>query len=365
MDATAVYRDLVAEAGLRHGIFQGCVGYNFIPPSNWQAGQETKQLMVFVNGLMVPQESWFPVMAGVFGKYQAANLPCPAMLSYDRPGQGVSGPHPKDVNPEEGSVPGHRHGCKDAANELCDLTNHVLKFPDFADCKGVKLIFVCHSIGVPITRTAIVKYPQELAGLIFLDSNIANTDFVSLWPDPDAPDFDPKALPKDVTEGGLRYARRMYEAAFHPSVPNPEGISRMDLKDLLPSARSPLVYEERSSNPKGPFLTVVGHDPEVFAEQSWTVGVAPFIYATKQTRQNIRKGADRLQGMLKIPVPLTMNYINLHWHRYNEDLTLTAHPSRRKGLVIARGCGHFIQKEDPDFVINAITDLLHDIRALE
>lgn len=39
-----------------------------------------------------------------------------------------------------------------------------------------------------------------------------------------------------------------------------------------------------------------------------------------------------------------------HWAEYNQGLTKLTNEGRRKGVLIATGCGHFIQKDDPLFV---------------
>lgn len=104
---------------------------------------------------------------------------------------------------------------------------------------------------------------------LFLDSMMANTDFVSLFPDPDAADFDPDALPDDLSVEDIRHARREYDRMFRPSVPNREHFDRRDLRELLPHADRPLL--PHGPDGKRPLVTVVGHDWEVFAQQSLDV----------------------------------------------------------------------------------------------
>jgi hypothetical protein len=70
--------------------------------------------------------------------------------------------------------------------------------------------------------------------------------------------------------------------------------------------------------------------------------------------------------MMKIPAPVTQAYTNTLWAKYNEGLTrLTEAPDGHgKGtLKIAKGCGHFIQKDDPAFVASEINSMLDDILA--
>ena len=101
----------------------------------------------------------------------------------------------------------------------------------------------------------------------FVCVSCTNTDFQDFWPDPDAPDFDPHMLPDGVTEDELRKTRENYRRMFHPDVPSPEGLSRQNLAKLLPDAGKPKLEGYLG---RGPYLTVVGHDWETFAEQSCT-----------------------------------------------------------------------------------------------
>ena len=72
---------------------------------------------------------------------------------------------------------------------------------------------------------------------------------------------------------------------------------------------------------------------------------------------------NRTQDSLEIPLSHTMRYLNPLWHDYNVALTKIVHPSRSKGPIIATGCGHFIQIDDPQFVATAIMEILQDIRS--
>ncbi len=55
---------------------------------------------------------------------------------------------------------------------------------------------------------------------------------------------------------------------------------------------------------------------------------------------------------------MNMKYLNPMWHAYNQGLAKITNKERSKGPLIARGCGHFIQKDDPEFVILLLADLL-------
>jgi pimeloyl-ACP methyl ester carboxylesterase len=55
---------------------------------------------------------------------------------------------------------------------------------------------------------------------------------------------------------------------------------------------------------------------------------------------------------------LVMKYINPVWHEYNQGLAILTSRERSKGPIIAKGCGHFIQRDDPEFVATEIYDIL-------
>jgi pimeloyl-ACP methyl ester carboxylesterase len=192
------------------------------------------------------------------------------------------------------------------------------------------LIFVANSIGCALARLFAATYPGTVSGLLFLDSIMADSDNVSLWPDPDAADFDPHTLPPGVSANDVRETRRRYAQVFHPAVPNSEGLSRRNLATLLPSPSSPKLEGYGGS---GPYLTVVGHDWEEFAEQSFT-------------------------GSMKTPKILTMTYANPAWQRYNERLVQITDGEKAIGPIVAVGCGHFVQRDGPGFVSDEIVSLL-------
>lgn len=61
------------------------------------------------------------------------------------------------------------------------------------------------------------------------------------------------------------------------------------------------------------------------------------------------------------PMSLSMRYSNPLWHAYNQGLVKITDEDRRRGPVIAKGCGHFIQRDDPDFVVGELSALLEKL----
>ncbi|GAP88959.1 putative alpha beta hydrolase family protein [Rosellinia necatrix] len=291
-------------------------------------------LVVFLNGLIAPQSFWLPIMALTLRHLKmgdsvaGSSASQPQMLAYDRYGQGRT----IDRDPsDEGKEEGYGHDTLDAVRDLYQLISQTAPS---SDDQPKRIVFVANSIGCAMARLFSRKYPGTVAGLLLLDSIMANSDFVSLFPDPDSPDFDRGSLPEDVTPEMLYETRKKFRDVFHPSVKNAEGLDRRNLAALLPDADKPSL--EQGFGGGAPFVTVVGHDPEWFAQES-------------------------LQGSMKTPISISMNYTNPTWHRYNQGLTRLTNPEKASGPIIAMDCGHFIQRDNPTFVAELVYKMLVDV----
>ena len=228
---------------------------------------------------------------------------------------------------DEGKEPGRGHDCSSAADDLdvliCQVAQDVLD----TGVQKLHVILVANSIGCAIGR--IYAQLRPVAAFLLLDSIMANSDF-DLWPNPDSP-LRPEDL-GDVTEEVLREQRAKFAAIFHPSVPNKEGLSRRNLAQLLPYSDHHRLGVEGNR----PWVTVVGHDFDAFAEESLrTMGTPKF---------------------------LSMKYSNPAWHIYNEGLAKLTDADQSKGPIQAKGCGHFIQRDDPNFVVEETLGLVDKVR---
>ena len=213
-------------------------------------------LVVFLNGLMTDKASWLPVMAGIIHQRKGTSTSWPTLLAYDRYGQGLTTDQdPQDIGHEEG----RGHDVADAAADLRELILQVCK-----DERGSRLVLVANSIGCAVARLYAQEHP--VAAFLFLDSIMANSDF-DLWPDPDAPGFDANELPEDVSVDELREQRAKFAAIFAPNVVNKEGLDRRNLAILLPYSDRPRLGKVGS----WPWVTVVGHDFQQFADESLRV----------------------------------------------------------------------------------------------
>ncbi|KAI0601745.1 Alpha/Beta hydrolase protein [Biscogniauxia sp. FL1348] len=292
-------------------------------------------LVVFLNGLIAPQTFWLPVMSLILLRLKSAQITSdgpsrPQMLAYDRYGQGKS----TDRDPgDEGKEPGYGHDVLDAVHDLHQLISQVSTPVDGAP---KKVLFVANSIGCAMARLYAQTYPGTVAAMLLLDSIMADSDFVSLFPDPDSEGFDAGTLPPGVTPEMLRETRDKFRAMFHPSVKNPEGLDRRTLAALLPRADGPFLSQGYAGEP--PHVTVVGHDPAHFAKES-------------------------LEGSMATPLAISDNYTNPKWHLYNCGLVKTTSADRAVGPVIAMNCGHFIQRDDPALVAELAGDLIQKLVA--
>jgi len=64
-----------------------------------------------------------------------------------------------------------------------------------------------------------------------------------------------------------------------------------------------------------------------------------------------------------LSVSLTMKYAaNPAWHEYNEGLARLTDVERAKGPIIAPDCGHFVQRDNPGFVVQEVLNMWKDIQ---
>lgn len=218
-------------------------------------------LIICVSGVDNLQTIWYPMVEAI-RKDKPKYLP--PILMYDRVGQGAS--TRKDTR-LRGLPAGFQGDCLDAAHDIHDIVEHVattrfgLLSGSLAD---LRIIFVGNSIGCAISRLYAQTYPRTVAGLLLLDSTIANSDTVSLFPDPMSPGFDASKLPPGATAEVCTRARKIVHQIYHPTSKNREGLWRGNLPELLPYADGPKL---QGPAPGTPFVTVVEHDHSLFAQE--------------------------------------------------------------------------------------------------
>ncbi|KAH8661428.1 Alpha/Beta hydrolase protein [Tricladium varicosporioides] len=303
------------------------ISCTLFPSINSNSGPEFR-LIVFVNGLGLPAASWLRSISILRDSINN----CPPILTYDRFGQGLTTAR----DPLDGT-PGKENGHDflDVANDLHQIISTIatekLKCSQYDIKNGnLQLLLVGASIGGPISRLYAVSHPGLVVGAIILDSNIPNVNYSDFLPDPDAPNFDPKTvIDDDCTLIQYRGARAAICKMFDLNVKNSEGLDRTTGPDLVPKSDSPKLIGPGN---KGPWLTIIGHDPETFANMSFE-----------------RMGT---------PISMSMKFTNPYWAKYNEGLLKITDEERSGKVVIAKGCGHFIQNDDPQFVADEIKKMV-------
>ena len=239
------------------------IAYDFSKPK--QSDESNPCLVVFINGLGLPAESWKSVVSAIEAQKPTRRPQC---LTYDRYGQGAT----KDRDPLDsrpGKDPGYGHDVSDAAQDLHELLKTVAP----QESKSRQLILVASSIGAHIARLYIHRHPGSVSALLILDSNIGNRELTYLWPNPHAQNFDPtKVEAEDCTLEQYIEAYTKLTKMFNSDVKNPEGLDRRNVKDLLPDPASPKLT---GPGGKGIWLTVVGHDPVAFEEEGLRIMNTP------------------------------------------------------------------------------------------
>jgi pimeloyl-ACP methyl ester carboxylesterase len=240
-------------------------------PLTYDVVGEGAPLVVFINGLGLPAASWEPAISD----FQKNSKIRPQILTFDRYSQGATTTQdPTDNLP--GKEPGYGHDFNDAVSDLRELLQAIV--PD-----AIKpLVFVAASIGVHIARLYAAKYSDTVEGLLLLDSNIGNLEYTDFWPNPDAPEFkESEVVSEDCSIEDYRESRAKLGKMFNSDVKNPEGLDRRSVKDLLPDPSTPTL---QGADGKGPWLTVVGHDPEQFATESLRIMNTPKSLSFKYTQ---------------------------------------------------------------------------------
>ena len=62
---------------------------------------------------------------------------------------------------------------------------------------------------------------------------------------------------------------------------------------------------------------------------------------------------------------LVIEYVQPVWDGYNKHLALLTSADKSKGPIVANGCGHFIQRDDPQFVAIEICEMLQKLKKKE
>ncbi|GKU07574.1 hypothetical protein FLAG1_11724 [Fusarium langsethiae] len=199
------------------------ISYSFTPSTI--SGDNSSILVVFVNGMIAPQTSWIKTISKL-NELSPEGLP--AILTFDRFGQGQT--TDRDPNDEGAADPSHAHDSMDVVHDIRQLITQVLKTKlNVEDPDNARLFLIGNSIGCAFSRLYAGEYPGTVSAILLLDSVLTDTDFVSVFPDPDAQDFNPDNLLSGVSADNIRVAREETRKRFHPSLGSKEGLTRKNL----------------------------------------------------------------------------------------------------------------------------------------
>ncbi|CAG8959041.1 hypothetical protein HYFRA_00012821 [Hymenoscyphus fraxineus] len=293
----------------------------------FEGDAENNLLVVFLNGLALPQGGWTPVIS----LFQQSNIsPKPWMLTYDRFGQGESARDPRETLP--GREPGYAHTLDEVTDDLHELIKTL--FPE----RSSRIVFVNNSIGAHVARRYADRFPTIVEGILFLDSNPGNSEYADIWPNPRDPSFDlEKMVPAGVSLQDYEAVYAKMTAIFAADAKNKEGFDRRQIKHILPDPSKPKLKGSKSSD-EGPWITVVGHELEAFENEELK--------------------------MMNVPKGMATRYTQPMWQEYNEGLAMLTNHARSKGPVIAPNCGHFVQKDNPPFVAEQLIELINNVEHL-
>ena len=61
------------------------------------------------------------------------------------------------------------------------------------------------------------------------------------------------------------------------------------------------------------------------------------------------------------PISMSMKYTDPLWRQYNEGLLKITDAKLANGPILATGCGHFVQRDDPNFVVAQLSLMLKSL----
>src|SRR5688572_1489749 len=224
--------------------------------------------------------------SGSWARVQQAVARFTRVCAFDRAGRGTSDPAPTPRTSEDM-----------AADLHALMTNAHVPGP---------YILVGNSLGGFNARIFAHKYPNEVAGVVLVDS---------MHPDQFA-QFE-KALPPETPQDPeeLKAFRRSFTQDYKDPTKNPEG------------------FDQLASHEQGRAVTSLGDLPMI-------------VLAASEFR-------------IRIPDPQFGAYMHNLWHELQRELAGLSSNSR---FVAVENSGHFIQIDQPEVVTDAIRDLVDQVR---
>ena len=304
-------------------------------------------LLVFLNGLDIPMAIWQKCLRSLL----AISSPGVSLLAYDRFGQGMSTDrHPKDAMSQD---PSHGHDLQDAVIDLKELIEHIIRgqlgfesdlstWKEASTLKYPRIVLVAHSIACQLAQLFASSLPGVVSGLVFLDPSpqTETGDFASLIPDPEAPGCSEEDLPAGVTSDGLKATLKLFRMVGN-DVGSAEGLTKRNINSLLP-VNTPVAKvigrHSKHQSLEGPFLTILVHESDTFAEQQ--------------------------QAMTGIPRVIHKTYTQPFWEAFCQRLCGITDSDRVKGPIEVEGAGHLIMVDNPSAVITEIKEIVDKVQIL-
>jgi len=214
-------------------------------------GAPLRTLIVFLNGIDSPQTAWYPVIRLIAQQLAAGNSP--PILMYDRVGQGDS----ICSNVRNRDVMAAVMDLRALLERIAETKLRVRK----DEVNTIRTMLVGSSIGCTIARLYAQTFPRTIGGLLLLDPIPTNRAITSLFPDARSPGFFNTPLPSPITPALYEKTRALVKNNI---CENAEGIWMDNVCDYLPFSSLPKL---QGPKPNTPLVTVVVHDPDVFALQ--------------------------------------------------------------------------------------------------
>ncbi len=239
------------------------------------------------------------------------------VCSYDHSGSAWSDDGPAD-------------SCELRAREIHEaLKNAGIKGP---------YVLVGHSLGALVARLYARKYPDDVAGVVFVDHAIA---MINRRPPPNAGAAGPPPMPPPPTSppGGGKTAIGMEDD------PNFSKLSARDRELHLWGTTQVRGKTASTGNPLDMLLDCVAQADGIIKDQSHPLGNKPLVDVSAGTTP-------------PLPPPVVEQWRTKYEELQTKLLSLSGNSKR----LVAENSGHFIIIDRPDVVIDAISQVVQSIR---
>jgi pimeloyl-ACP methyl ester carboxylesterase len=205
---------------------------------------------------------------------------------------------------------------------------------------GIKgpYVLVGHSLGALVARLYAGQYPNDVAGVVFVDHAIA---MINRRPPPGGGAAAPPPMPLPPTSppGGRKIAMGMEDD------PNFSKLSARDRELHLWGTTQVRGKEAPTDSPLDMLLDCVAQADGIIKDQSHPLGNKPLVDVSAGTAS-------------PMPPPVAE-----HWRiKYEELQTNLLSLSGNSKRLVAENSGHFILIDRPDVIIDAINQIVQSVR---